>query len=336
MSKEQLVFDTTDAISIEHSDKVGAVAIGVDGSGDHQLIAAISADVQRLAVDAAMKDSAGNSLTSTSGALDVNIASGVSIEVDLDHSEDSVRIGDGTTLTTVTDGIGDDLGKSGLDVNIINPKALDYLEDSVTVYQGDNPWTVDGTVNAVQSGTWVVDSITNPVTVTATDLDIRDLAFATDKVDVSGSDITATVTASDLDIRDLDHLTDSVRIGDGTNLATTTTVGSDVGLDVNILNEIAVEDSALANTAIAAAKSDLAVADTAQDVVASPLADRKYLHIMNMDNKRIYIGQSGVTAASGYPLSPKAAIMLRAGSAVDVEFVGSAGALPEIRTLELS
>ena len=57
---------------------------------------------------------------------------------------------------------------------------------------------------------------------------------------------------------------------------------------------------------------------------------------MNMDNKRVYIGQSGVTAASGFPLSPKAAIMLRAGAAVDIEFVGSAGATPEIRTLELS
>jgi len=99
--------------------------------------------------------------------------------------------------------------------------ALDDSTDSVTVVQGTTPWTVDGTVNAVQSGTWTVDQGTSPwvisgtvtstpsgtqdvnvvssveieikndagspIPVTATDLDIRDLVFATDKVDTSGS-----------------------------------------------------------------------------------------------------------------------------------------------------
>jgi hypothetical protein len=39
-----------------------------------------------------------------------------------------------------------------------------------------------------------------------------DLTFANDKVDVSGSDVTATVTATDLDIRDLSASTDSVQV----------------------------------------------------------------------------------------------------------------------------
>jgi len=47
-------------------------------------------------------------------------------------------------------------------------------------------------------------------TVTATDLDIRDLTFATDSVDVSGSSVT--VSATDLDIRDLAFATDSVDV----------------------------------------------------------------------------------------------------------------------------
>lgn len=46
------------------------------------------------------------------------------------------------------------------------------------------------------------------VGVTATDLDIRNLVFATDSVDVSGSSVT--VTAADLDIRDLTAASDSV------------------------------------------------------------------------------------------------------------------------------
>jgi hypothetical protein len=48
------------------------------------------------------------------------------------------------------------------------------------------------------------------VVATATNLDIRDLVFATDKVDVSGSSVT--VTATDLDIRDLNSATDSVTV----------------------------------------------------------------------------------------------------------------------------
>lgn len=59
----------------------------------------------------------------------------------------------------------------------------------------------------------VVD-IGNTVTVQGTDLDIRDLVFATDKVDASGSSVsvsnTVDVSATDLDIRDLSAATDSV------------------------------------------------------------------------------------------------------------------------------
>ena len=79
----------------------------------------------------------------------------------------------------------------------------------------------DGSINAVVTATDLdirdldfandsVDVSGSSVTVSATDLDIRDLVFATDKVDVSGSDVTATVTATDLDIRDLDASSDSV------------------------------------------------------------------------------------------------------------------------------
>lgn len=89
---------------------------------------------------------------------------------------------------------------------------------------------------------------TSPWVVSATDLDIRDLAFATDKVDVSGSEVSLdattlaalesitvqngagaaavniqdggnslTVDATDLDIRDLNHAQDNVAIAQGGN-----------------------------------------------------------------------------------------------------------------------
>ena len=115
--------------------------------------------------------------------------------------------------------------------------------------------------------------------------------------------------------------------------------GTSNGLNVHLAGSditISVSDAALANTAIANDATVLAVADTAEDVVASPLANRKYLFIMNNANKKVFIGASGVTPADGFPLSPGSVLQLRAGAAVDIEFVGQAGDTPEIRSLELS
>lgn len=77
----------------------------------------------------------------------------------------------------------------------------------------------------------------NSITVDATDLDIRNLVFATDKVDASGSTVelgattlaaleSITVVATDLDIRDLSHTQDSVKIGDGTDFLAINSDGS--------------------------------------------------------------------------------------------------------------
>lgn len=86
-----------------------------------------------------------------------------------------------------------------------------------------NPIPVSGTVNA---NTGLLQPLTDaqlratPVPVSATNLDVRDLAFASDKVDVSGSSVSATVSgsvtvsATDLDIRNL-TATDVVTVTGG-------------------------------------------------------------------------------------------------------------------------
>lgn len=74
----------------------------------------------------------------------------------------------------------------------------------------------DGSVNVTDNG--------GSLTVDANNLDIRDLAFATDKVDVSGSAVT--VSATDLDIRDLSHTQDSVKVGDGADFLAVNADGS--------------------------------------------------------------------------------------------------------------
>ena len=279
MSKMRLVFDTTDADTLAASDNVGAYIRSSDGTR-------ITHTTEGL-----------------KEALDVYIAGGAAIEVDLDHTEDSVRLGNGTdffTSTTVNTSI-------GLDVNLINAS----IEVTATDLDIRDLNSATDSISAVQSGTWTVD-VGNTVTVQATDLDIRDLSAAQDSVESWLND------------------------GAG-NAITSTVVGPAQALDVNIVasEELTINDAALANTAILATATALAVANTSQAAVASSLADRKYLYLLNNANRTMFVGQSGVTAANGFPLAPQSMIELRAGAAIAPHFVtNQAGS--EIRVLELA
>jgi hypothetical protein len=215
---------------------------------------------------------------------------------------------------------------------------------------------------SLTNATLAVTQSTSPWVVSATDFDIRDLTHVSDSVKIGdGTDFLAidnngyitvnqgtspwivgdgggslTVDAVNLDVRDLTHASDSIRLGDGTSLITSTLSGGKQALDVYIANAGSIDiDDSLANTAIANATR--AVSTTAIDLVASPLASRKWLYAANNGNKGVFIGASGVTAANGFPLFPGMQIELRVGASVDVEVIGEAGASSEdIRTMELS
>jgi len=92
-------------------------------------------------------------------------------------------------------------------------------------------------------------NVINGVNVTATNLDIRDLAFATDSVTayqgtspwvISG---TATVSATDLDIRDLSHTQDSIKIGDGADFMLISAAG-EANVVLSATSGIFAEDAA--------------------------------------------------------------------------------------------
>ena len=254
--------------------------------------------------------------------------------------------------------------RRALDVWMVNPIDVNITQaDEITVFQGTSPWVVS-----------------------ATDLDIRDLVFATDKVDVSGSEVSLdattlaalenitvtqgtspwvigdgggsiTIDAVDLDIRDLTHVSDSVRLGDGSAFITDGDGSSDNiantfnALDMRSFNYV--YDSAgdnwdrlrgtggslfvsdIADTAIASASNPLGAANTAEDVVASPLPARKYLFLKNNDNKVLYVGPTGVSVATGFPISPGSILEMRAGPSIDIEWVATTTG-HDLRTLELS
>lgn len=128
-----------------------------------------------------------------------------------------------TSLPVRTEAAGDVIVKIA-DATITSQQLLVNADGSINVNVAE-PVTVDATDLDIRDLTHASDSIKigdgtdflavnndgsiNAV-VSATDLDIRNLVFATDKVDVSGSSVT--VTATDLDIRDLDFATDSVDV----------------------------------------------------------------------------------------------------------------------------
>lgn len=262
VGKERLVFDPANA---SEGDKIAGYLYGAGGT----LVTSTT-----VGPDEGLDVNVLNTLTVQATDLDIR---------DLDAAQDNVAISDGTdTLAINADG----------SINITDNGGSITVDGTVAATQSGS-WTVAAT----QSGTWTIDSITNPVTVTATNLDIRDLT----------------------------HVSDSVKIGDGTDFLAINADGS--------INTVSTGDPALANTALAADDTD--VTSTASNLVPSALANRKYLYVQNLGNRSIYIGPTGVTTATGFRLSPGAVLDARIGAAVSLFAITDSGT-QDVRTLELS
>ena len=144
---------------------------------------------------------------------------------------------------------------------------------------------------------------TSPWVVSATDLDIRDLVFATDSVDVSGS--TVIVTATDLDIRALDFATDSI---DVTGSDVTATVSGTVAVS-SVGGTVAVTQSTspwvVSGTVTANAGTDLNTSLLALESGGNLAAAAASLAIIDdwdeSDRAKVnpIVGQAGVQGGSG-------------------------------------
>ena len=95
------------------------------------------------------------------------------------------------------------------------------------------------------------------------------------------------------------------------------------------------EDDALANTALSATAVSVDTTVGGTDLAGTDLANRKYAFIYNNGNRRVFIGNSGVTAATGFPLTPRGYLELRAGASIDLHAI-AAGGTQDVRFLELS
>ena len=315
----KLVFDTTDAASILASSNVGAYLRASDGtllthtdvSGkkalDVRIAEGINVEVDLDAADDSVEswtnDGAGNAIGSTAGALHISDAGGsltvdaVQLDIDdLDQGTDSVAVGDGTNLISLT--------ASG-EVKIVD-NGNSITVDAVQLDIDD----LNATDDAVSS--WLKDGTGNAISSTGGSLHIAD----------GGGSLT--VDATDLDIRDLTHASDSVKIGDGTDFLAVNGDGS--------INVVSTQGSytALKNVAETVGITIGAVVDGADE-----LAARKSLWLYNNGNKTTYFGQTGITVATGFPLPPGSMAQMLAGDAMDV-FMIADGAGMNVRTLQFA
>lgn len=225
-------------------------------------------------------------------------------EVILDAASSSIAISDGTdTLAVNADG--------SINVAFASGASLQITDGVETL-----AINADGSINSV---------------VSATDLDIRDLSFATDSVDVSGSEVSLdaatlaaleniTVSATDLDIRDLTHASDSVKVGDGTEFLAINADGS--------INTQVAEYQAMKNSAES-------VTTTAAQVLSTPLTGRKHLTIQNEGSAPVYMGFSAaVTSSNGIKISKNSSASYDIPAGVDVFMIAASGT-QDVRFLEL-
>jgi hypothetical protein len=160
----------------------------------------VTMPTDQAALDVKLQDGTGNPITSTGGALNVNILSPITIYPAVDHPRDSILIygWDGAANQKVkTDVAGE------LQIDVLSQPALSHSTDSVKVGDGTDFLSVnaDGSLNITDNG----GSLT-----------------------VDG---TITVTATNLDIHDLTHVSDSVKVGDGTDFLA---VNADGSINVNV------------------------------------------------------------------------------------------------------
>lgn len=238
-----------------------------------------------------------------------------------------IRASDGTLITHTSLSAGT---IKALDVNVANDINVTLAAGaSVKITDGTDDLAVnaDGSINVagtVELGATTLAAL-ETITVTATDLDIRNLVFATDTVDASGSVIKITDGTNQLVVNADGSINANVDVSvtTGSDKAEDAAHSSgDVGTYILSVREDVLSASASApgdyqsiktdalgrtyvnSSAQTAAFSAVAVDSTVggTDLVATDLVNRKKILIQNTSSKSIYIGNSGVTTATGIKL----------------------------------
>lgn len=353
ITKDQLLFDPASS----DNDNIGAYVRSSDGTLiDHETINS----VERLAVDATLKDGAGNALSSTGGALHITDG-GTPIDVsatdldirDLVNTQDSVAIGDETNIidlqaidsafgataqTFPISGVRRDADTSPVSADgdahplVFDDEGQLKVRASVvaTVEPSDAEFLEDSAHTTGDAGLQILAVRQD----TLSSLVDTDGDYASLKVDSVGRLYTAAAVSGDV----ADDAADSgnpLKIGSrSTDAALTALSAADDRADLisDLYRRIMVNSSA----AIAVQSSVEAVADTAGQLAATPLAGRRKILIQNVGSNDCFIGHSGVTAANGVELKKRTSVELELGEHVDIYAICAATESTSLRILEIA
>lgn len=140
----------------------------------------------------------------------------------------------------------------------------------------------------------------------------------------------------------ISHLDDSIRIGDGANLVTATTVGSDVGLDVNVVGGVVSGNFTASGLSTALKPQTIVVTDSPTKVPSVPLTDRNSMTIRVWNpadtSVIVYFGDSTVTTSNGYPKLNSEEIILdiKDNASVELYAICETGKTAELRVFEVA
>lgn len=134
----------------------------------------------------------------------------------------------------------------------------------------------------------------------------------------------------------ISQTSDSIRIGDGVDLVTTTTVGPDVGLDVNIVGGVVTGTFTPSGLTLAIKSSRVSVGAAATALPAMPLANRNGVSFRNLGPGTIYIGDSSVTASTGYPKFVNEEVQLDARNSIIIYATCATGESASVAVMEIA
>ena len=196
-----------------------------------------------------------------------------------------------------------------------------------------------GQAIAIDGSGFITTNVNGTITVTATDLDIRDLTSASDSVEIKtaagqaltidGSGFitanvngTVTVTATDLDIRDLTSASDSVEIKTAAGQALT--IESDGSINANTI------EKALDTWQV----SQQTVTNVAAELAATPLANRVRMIIQNIGNLDLFLAPTNSVSTSDLKLPKGTSFEFPYGATADVWAISTAAGGTDVRVAE--
>lgn len=228
------------------------------------------------------------------------------------------------------------------------------LSKDKLIYDSTTPSDGDSVAAFLRTGTSALTSTiagsldVNVTNLTAADVDIRDLVFATDKVDVGGS-----VVALDAGtLAALENITviaagnvadDAIDSGNPFKIGTRAVSGALAAVSASGDRADGISDlyrRLWVNNApnIAGSNASVTVDDTAGGIVifTSVLAGRTRAIVKNMDNKPLYLGFGTVTVANGMPVEAGASWSGEIGPDLILKGIRDTGETGPVKTMQFA